>query len=184
MRIAVTGGIASGKSTILQMLQEWGISTISGDAIARDVLWSPDVQAQLMERFSSTESVSPLMLRDLMSQGDDCRRAVNHIMHPAVAAEMAVSTARVFEVPLLFETCLNVSFDAIWVAFCRPETQSKRLQERYGKVIQFDPVSWQLDSKVLLSFADSVISTDGSTTETFESLLQEAKRWDLPLVVS
>lgn len=184
MRIAVTGGIASGKSTLLHMLREWGASTASADAIARDALWNPDVQAQLMQRFSSDEPISPAALRGLMELDDVSRRAVNQIMHPVISNEMAASTATIFEVPLLLETCLHVAFDVIWVAFCSRETQTKRLIERYGGIDRMAPISWQLDSKVPLVFADSVICTEGGTRETAESLLQEAKRWDLPLVVS
>lgn len=184
MKIAVTGGIASGKSTLLQMLRERGVPTLSADAVARDILWNPDVQEQLMREFSVSDEISPVVLRGLISQGDDYRRAVNRIMHPVIAEELANSGALVIEVPLLFETCLHVAFDATWVAYCSRETQAARLVERYGGSDQFAPFSWQLDSKISYSFADSIIRTDSSKEESLKSLLQEAKRWGLPLAVS
>lgn len=184
MRIALTGGIASGKSTILHLLRERGVSVFSADAIARDILWEPRVQDELAHRFGLTLPIGPPILKELLSADDASRRAVNRIMHPSIASAIDASQATVFEIPLLFETCLHVEFDAIWVAFCTRETQTKRLIERYGRADGFDQFSWQIDSKVALAFADSVISTEEGLKQTEETLLQEAKRWALTLVVS
>ncbi|MEI8283112.1 MAG: dephospho-CoA kinase [Armatimonadota bacterium] len=184
MRIAITGGIASGKSTLLQMLRERGISTLSADALAGDVLWENDVQAQLMAHFKTIEPVSPVVLKSLLSQSDENRRAVNRILHPAIAEEMERSSAVVVEVPLLFETCLHVTFQSIWVTTCTKQTQIDRLRARYGNAANLEQISWQLDSKVAISFADSVIPTDGDHAETLATLLQEAKRWGVSLAVS
>ncbi|MEI8281150.1 MAG: hypothetical protein WCG75_01975, partial [Armatimonadota bacterium] len=63
-------------------------------------------------------------------------------------------------------------------------TQRTRLRERYGEGANFNPISWQLDSKVALSFADSVFETDSGLDETLATLLQEAKRWGVSLAVS
>ncbi|MEI7984710.1 MAG: dephospho-CoA kinase [Armatimonadota bacterium] len=184
MRIAVTGGIASGKSTIIKMLRERGISTLDADAIAGDILWEKDVQAQLMSHFTTSEPVSPVVLKGLIMQGDENRRTINRIMHPAIAEQISQSSAVAIEVPLLFEACLQVSFQSIWVATCTKETQRTRLRERYGEGANFNPISWQLDSKVALSFADSVFETDSGLDETLATLLQEAKRWGVSLAVS
>lgn len=184
MRIAVTGGIASGKSTIVKMLRDRGISTLSADALAGDVLWSTGVQEQLMAAFSTSEAVSPVVLKGLIAQGDDNRRLINKILHPIIADEIARSSAMIVEVPLLFETCLHVNFQAIWVASCKKNVQISRLKSRYGASANLSQISWQLDSKIALAFADSVISTDVSEEETLVTLLQEAKRWSVSLAVS
>ena len=184
MRIAVTGGIASGKSTILKMLRERGIFTLSADALAHDVLWSELVQRQLMSRFKIEKPVSGVALKNLLMNGDENRRAINGIMHPAIVAEIEASSATVIEVPLLFETCLQTSFDAIWVAKCSKEVQIDRLRSRYGDGAKFDQISWQLDSKVACAFADAVIGTSVSESETLKTLLQEGKSWGITLVVS
>ncbi len=184
MRIALTGGIASGKSTILRYLRELGVQCLSADAVAQDLLWSPNIQREIQSRFSTTEPLSPATIKALLGSSDEDRRAVNHIFHPAVQAEIERSSAVVVEIPLLFETCMHASFDAIWVAFCSRETQTKRLKERYGDEAKFAQFGWQLGSKVGLSFADAVISTEGGRNETYESLLQEAKRWSISLVDS
>ena len=184
MRIAITGGIASGKSTIMQMLRERGISTLSADAVAGDVLWNGDVQAQLMSFFSTDQEITPVVLKSLISQGDESRRAINRIMHPAISEEIEMSSAVAVEVPLLFETCLHASFQSIWAAKCSPEIQLQRLHDRYGESANLERISWQLDSKVASSFADSIIQTDGSLQGTLETLLQEAKRWGIAIVDS
>ena len=184
MKIALTGGIASGKSTLLQFLELWGVPCLNADAVARDILWSPAIQVRLMDLAGSDEPVGPLVVKSLLDRDDHTRRRVNSVLHPAIAAELEQSTALVVEIPLLFETCLHASFDAIWLAFCSRETQSKRLVERYGDGAEHVQFGWQLSSKVGLAFADSVISTDYGLDQARESLLQEAKRWSLPLVVS
>ena len=184
MRIAITGGIASGKSTIVQMLRERGISTLSADALAGDVLWNGDVQALLKSHFSTDEAISPIVLKGLISQSDENRRAINRILHPVISLEIEKATAVAIEIPLLFETCLHISFQSIWVATCSKVTQIARVQQRYGSDGKFDQISWQLDSKVAVAFADSVIPTDGSKEDTLATLLQEAKRWGITLAVS
>ena len=184
MRIAVTGGIASGKSTLITMLRDRGISTMSADALAGDVLWDQDIQAQLMSRFMTSEPITPVVLKGLIQQGDESRRAINRIMHPAIATEIDTVIATVIEVPLLFETCLQTSFQSIWVVTCSKETQILRLRERYGMEPNFNQISWQLDSKVAVSFADAIFSSDAGKEKTLERLLQEAKRWGLTLAVS
>jgi len=141
MRIAVTGGIASGKSTILKMLRERGIFTLSADALAQDVLWDESVQDQLMSRFETKEPVSGVVLKSLLVDGDENRRAINRIMHPAIVAEIEASSATAIEVPLLLETCLQASFDAIWVAKCSKEVQLSRLRARYGHGANFDQIT-------------------------------------------
>ena len=166
------------------MLRDRGISTLSADALARDVLWEKSVQEQLMSEFSTTEEVSPVVLKALISQSDENRRAVNRIMHPAISEEINRTTALAVEVPLLFETCLQVSFQSIWVANCSKMIQLSRMRERYGDSTDFSQISWQLDSKIALSFADAVIQTDAGEDETLATLLQEAKRWGLSLAVS
>jgi dephospho-CoA kinase len=130
MRIAVTGGIAEGKSTLLKLLAGMGFECSSADAAARDVFFEPSVQHDLSVLLGIKGEVSPVLLRSMIASDDALRREVNLLLHPQIMALVAEQNATFIEIPLLIETCLQSKFDAIWVANCSPETKLSRLAER------------------------------------------------------
>lgn len=181
MKIAVIGGIASGKSTVLNILRNLGISVEDADAVAKDVFWNPGVQARL--RDAIRREPTPVNVREAIAADLEVRRKVNSITHPAILSGILAARAQVIEVPLLLETTIQGNFDSIWVASCTAETQHRRLLERYGNTATDGLVEAQLSLKCKVAFADAVIPTDCPIEETEKTLLQEAKRWGLTLAV-
>lgn len=159
--VAVTGGIAEGKSTVMQMIAERGYAVASADAIARELFLRPDVNAQLARLAGRDAPIEPAELREAILRAPAIRREVNRLLHPLIAKEMAASGASFIEVPLLIETCMQTAFDRVWVVTCGEETQRERLMARYGDEGTVTSIlATQLPSRAKIPFADVIIRTN------------------------
>ncbi len=184
MKIAITGGVAEGKSTLLKLLDGMGFECASADAAARDIFFDPAVQADLADLLDVDSDVSPTLLRTMIAGDHDLRREVNMLLHPRIISLMLEQDATFFEIPLLVETCLQSKFDAVWVAHCRPETKFSRLAERGIKEPTNQLSQVQFESAARLAFADCAFDTDQTIAQTAEQLKKVVKSYGFPLVVS
>ena len=161
MRIAITGGIAEGKSTVMAYLRDLGHQTASSDEIARDVFQSEHVQEALSLLLGKETPISQEDVRHAIAQEHRMRRTVNRIMHPQILQEIARCPATFFEVPLLYETCIQGMFDCVWVVTCGKDEQLKRLsirlesEEKAREMLQI-----QLATDIKSVFADKIIRTN------------------------
>ena len=181
--LGITGGVATGKSTVTRMLAEVGALTISADDIARE---------QLTPGTGLTEAVLAAfpLCRDATGQGID-RRALGHLIfadaqararlealtHPAIIAalELQITEWRnagpgiaIAEIPLLFEADLERLVDAVVVVTCGEANQIARLQTRQGigeaEARRQIAAQWPLAEKI--ARANYVITTDGDRDDT------------------
>lgn len=161
MKVALTGGIAEGKSTILAHLRASGIAVESADRIAREVFDTAEVNGAIADLVGVASPIEPARLRAALMVDPSIRRAVNALMHEPIVERMEASSAVVIEVPLLYESCLQSRFQYVLVAACGRETQRLRLVQRYGPEVDFEAIlASQLPSEVKVAFADRVIRTD------------------------
>lgn len=161
MRIAITGGIAEGKSTVLGYLRDMGYSTASSDAIARQVFAQEATQEAIAALLGVPAPVAPEKLGEAISASHAVRRAVNRITHPLILAAIDREKAQFIEVPLLIETCLYGFFDRVWVVTCGREEQLRRLTLRLGSEKAASAfLRTQLPSEVKSAFADEIIRTN------------------------
>ncbi len=187
-RIAVTGGVAEGKTTILQIFESLGAVTLSSDRIAATLLLpGTDLWRELIREFGQAIiEADGALARERLAQiafGDaQLRRRLNRLMHPAVvralemqlnALETASASAVLIEVPLLIETGLQGWFDGVIVAQATPALQRRRLlergvpPERARQIIRA-----QLPTRCKVAFADWVIRTHRS----LEQVERQARR--------
>lgn len=160
-RIAITGGVGEGKSTVLKYVHEMGISTVSSDVVARHVFNCEVVQSQIARFAGMPLPIKPEDLRDIFPRKPTLRRTLNHIMHPLIREELLASPAAVAEVPLLIEACMVADFDRIWVVTCGPEEQFARVKERLGSADAARRlIATQIPTRAKLPFADVVIRTN------------------------
>jgi dephospho-CoA kinase len=183
MRVALTGGIATGKSHVRTRFESVGIPTIDADLLARDAV-APGTAglAAVVRRFGTgvceadgtlnRRKVGAIVFHDLQA-----RRDLEQIVHPFVR-EMterwfaSLDPERVpfavADIPLLFESGRESDFDAVIVIACEPETQLRRLMARDGlgeaEARQRIAAQWPLEKKI--ANADYVIRTDGTFDET------------------
>ena len=128
-KLAVTGGIASGKSTVVSFLADLGLETISADIEAKRVRQDANAMADLAVLLETPSHLSTEHLRELL-RDQDKRRIINRFFHGQVWGAIRRSPAAVVEVPLLLESCLWPFFDHIWCVSCPLDLRKKRLLER------------------------------------------------------
>ncbi len=180
MKIALTGGIAQGKSTVLEGLRLCGIQVASADAMARECLESADNARRIAEAAGLDQPLDRDALRRRLADDSAVRIAINSIIHPCVLQKIRESNAVVIEVPLLIESAIMSEFDAIWCVTCRPEEQKRRLAERLGSGAEAERlIAIQLPSQVKETFAEEIIRTDDEPERVFRDILQTAHRWSL-----
>ncbi|MFI4914740.1 MAG: dephospho-CoA kinase [Steroidobacterales bacterium] len=144
LRIGLTGGIASGKSTVAELFKALGIAVIDADQIAREVVapGTPLLHA-LIERFGRAlllpdGSLDRRALRALVFADPAARRELEALLHPAIRARTEALSARapgpyqIHVVPLLIETHAAERYDRILVVDCDESLQLARLMQRDG----------------------------------------------------
>jgi dephospho-CoA kinase len=139
MRVGLTGGVASGKSTVSAMLRELGATVIDADALAREVVGpgTPGLAAVVAEFGADVVDADGSLERERLGAlvfSDPARRAaLEAIVHPLVRARAAeleasapVGALVVHDIPLLVETGQSDSFDAVLVVDVPTEVQVAR----------------------------------------------------------
>ncbi|KQQ95373.1 dephospho-CoA kinase [Leifsonia sp. Leaf325] len=182
--IGLTGGIASGKSTIARRLVEHGAVHIDADQLARKVV-EPGTEglAQIREAFGDAVlapdgSLDRKALSELVFADAAALDRLNGIVHPLVrelsgrlfaAADAARPNAVVvYDVPLLVEAELDHPFDLVVVAHATKKTRAERLVDIRG--FSEEHAQARIDAQATdtqrLSIADVVIDTDGTLGHT------------------
>lgn len=183
MRIGLTGGVGSGKSSVGTVLRDLGAFVIDADVLAREVVapGTPGLAA-IVEHFgpgmlNSDGSLDRASLGAVVFQDESERKALEEIVHPLVHARAAElesqrppGSAVVHEIPLLVETDQAGNFDVLIVVDVPVETQISRLMELRGLT---EPeararVAAQATRAERLAVATYVIENTG----TFEDLRQ------------
>jgi dephospho-CoA kinase len=182
LKVALTGGIATGKSYILERFRHHGIPTLDADAMVHGIESAgTEATAAIAARFgdvlSPDGSVDRAKLGPIVFGDPAARRDLEGIVHPAVYRAIeaglrafALTGAYPFcvvDVPLLFETGGNDRFDRVIVAACARQTQIARLLARgltEEAARQRLDAQWSTEKKA--ACADFVIRTDGTFEET------------------
>jgi dephospho-CoA kinase len=182
-RVGLTGGIASGKSTVADELARRGALVIDADRLAREVVdpGTPEL-AKVAERFPDTVVDGRLdraKLAAVVFANPQARRDLERIIHPAVrkrAAELEQSappgSVVVHVIPLLVETGQESDFDLCVVVDVDHETQLSRLLARDGmtRAEAEARIGAQATREQRLAAADVVIDNSGSVTQLREQI--------------
>jgi dephospho-CoA kinase len=182
-RIALTGGIATGKSHVRALFEELGIPTIDSDHLARKAVAPGSAGlAAVVGRFGpdvldATGALDRSKLARIVFADAKARRALEKIIHPEVrratdawfaSLDPARQPYAIADVPLLYEVERDRDFDRAIVVACDPATQIRRLMERdhlsEGEARQ--RVAAQLPIEDKIRRANYVIRTDGSFEDT------------------
>jgi dephospho-CoA kinase len=173
-RIGLTGGIASGKSTVADQFAELGVPIIDTDLIAREVVQrgQPALE-EIREKFgdsviSADGRLDRAAMRAAVFSNQDARLALEAILHPRISIETkrqaddAGGEYQIIVVPLLVESALRDFVDRILVVDCSKEVQIKRLTKRDNESIAqaMRIIAAQASRESRLEIADDVIRND------------------------
>jgi len=195
MIIGLTGSIASGKSTIANMLKEMGLPIVDADLVARQVVevGSPTL-AKIAEVFGEdvllpSGEMDRAKVGALIFNDEQKRLQLNSIIHPAIRGEMirqrdayvAEEKHVVMDIPLLFESNLQHFVEKILVVTVSPEVQLQRLMARNGlsKEEAQARISSQLPLKEKEDGADAVIYNNGTIDESKQQLIDVMRKWNI-----
>ncbi|MEJ2199966.1 MAG: dephospho-CoA kinase [Desulfuromonadaceae bacterium] len=187
MILGITGGIATGKSSVAKMFQTLGAKLISADDLAREVVvpGTPTL-SRLIKRFGSKilladGSLNRKALASLVFSDARARADLNQIMHPAIAelAERRLQELAhcpkliVYEAPLLFEAQAEGRVDAVLVVTSDKQQQLQRLMERdqISATAAHSRIAAQMPQSEKIKRADYVMDNSGS----LEQLQQQVK---------
>jgi len=179
-RVALTGGIASGKSTVADMFAHLGVPVIDTDIIAREVV-QPGQPAldEIRERFGdevidATGKLDRTAMRKRIFSDERARLDLEAILHPRIGAETrrqvdaAPGPYQLIVVPLLVGSPLVQFVDRVLVVDCDEELQVERLLARDAETVEQARriLSTQASREARLAIADDVISNDHGLDET------------------
>jgi len=179
LRIGLTGGVASGKSTVARRFMELGVPVIDADAAARAVvaLGKPGLAA-VSERFgprvlAENGELDRRALRDLIFEDPGSRRDLEAILHPLIradmerSAELAVGPYVVMDIPLLVEGGSRDRVDRILVVDVDETMQLQRVMARDGCTEQQARaiLASQASRRARLAAADDVLLNAGTVTD-------------------
>lgn len=184
LEVGLTGGIASGKSTVDRFLDLCGATIIDADTLVHDLLREGTGEtARIARRFgagvlSPDGSVNRKILAGIVFQDEEARQDLNAILHPAVRREEKKQKQEirgkgggivVTDAALLVETGRYKDYDRLVVIFCDPSLQLARLLAREPGMTGEEArarISAQIEPQGRLALADYVIDTSGTMAET------------------
>lgn len=194
--IGLTGGIASGKSTVSEMFRELSIPVIDADIIAREVVergkpaYNKIVEVFGAEILQEDGELNRPKLGSVVFNNEEKRLQLNKIVHPAVREEMnrqkemyikEGAQAIVLDIPLLFESKLTSLVDHVLVVAVKPQTQLERLMKRnnFSEEEATARIHSQMPLEEKVKRADEVINNDGTIVGTKTQLRVILKNWNI-----
>ena len=186
LRVALTGGIATGKSYCLSRFARLGVPVIDADSLVRDVQapGTPGLSA-IVDRFGPSVlapggALDRAQLARQVFANPAARRDLEAIVHPLVYrrieewfAGLSPDGPAIADVPLLYETGRDEDFDRVVVAACTPQQQVARLAARgFSPEQTRQRLAAQLPIEAKTCRADYVIDTSGSLEESDRQILE------------
>jgi dephospho-CoA kinase len=187
--IALTGGIASGKSTLLSALQSLGAPVSDADRISHSLTAPggealPSIREAFGDKvFHQDGTLDRKALAEMIFTDEGARRRLEGILHPMVARVLnreldafrqAGHLAAVVDIPLLYESGMESLADEVWCAYIPKKEQIRRLRIRDGITQKqaLQRLSSQMDLREKRRRADVVIRTDGTIAQSAAQVTQ------------
>jgi dephospho-CoA kinase len=183
LKIAITGGAGTGKSTVARMFAELGAEVLDADAVAREAVAVGQPAWEELRRFYGADffhadgALNRSRLAQLVFADREARRVLDGLIHPRVEAELQARVAELeargaelvlVEVPLLFETGREGAFDRVIVVAAPAALQIRRLRGRdrrgEAEIRGILAAQWPVADKV--ARADYVVDNGGSRRRT------------------
>lgn len=193
LRIGLTGGIATGKSTVSNYLKELACPLIDADVIARQLV-EPGQEGleRLVARFGreildETGALNRQALGQRLFGDAQLRQEVDQLLHPLIYEALEAESQRLaqagaqlafFDIPLLYETGYDQKMDQVWVVYLPHDLQVERLMARnnWSRAQAEAAIASQASIETKRQGADLVIDNQGSLAATFAQVDQALSR--------
>ena len=176
--VALSGGIASGKSTIANLFAQLGVPIIDADVIARQVVEiGTDAYKLIVKHFSQeillpNNEIDRSQLREIIFNNDHERLWLNNLLHPIIQEQTQIQIAQqtaayvIWVVPLLVENNLHNLADRVLMVDTPEQLQLERLIQRdnIDESLAKKMISSQISSQKRLTYADDIIVNNGDLT--------------------
>lgn len=181
--VGLTGGIASGKSTVAKMLLEKGAAVIDADQLAREVVMPGKPAWREIKEWLGGDilledgNINRKKVAQIVFKDDRARRKLNSIIHPRIAAEFSrkmeelkekSTDVLIYDIPLLIEGGMQRKVDVVLLVSVPRQVQEQRLRERDR--LTNEEVLARLSSQMPLrdkeKYADFIIDNSGTLEET------------------
>jgi len=182
LKVALTGGIATGKSYVLDRFHRLGVDCLDADRLAHEVTAAgTEATAAIAARFGPdildpTGAVDRAKLGPMVFSDQAARRDLEAIVHPAVyrailagfrAFELVGAPLAIADIPLLYETGRQADFDRVIATVCAPSVQVARLMKRgLSEHEARQRLTAQMPAMEKADRADEVVRTNGTFQET------------------
>jgi dephospho-CoA kinase len=185
LRIVLTGGIGSGKSTVASKFQELGVPIIDSDVISRDIVKPEETCFKAIiyefgsELLTNKGTLDRDKLRNIIFNDEAAKKKLEEILHPPIYQEIEKQVSKVdypyclIVIPLLIETKAMDCFDRILVVEVSENKQVERASHR-DKTSAEDIekiIKSQASNEQRLKYADDVINNDLTIEELNEAVL-------------
>ena len=183
MIIGLTGGIASGKSTVSKYLAEKGFKVYDADKIAKDISEKKSVQEEVIATFGDkilgkNGNVDRKKLKEIVFGDKEKLKQLNAIIHPKVIdfykelKEKNTDEVIIFDVPLLFESGIDKFCDKILVVISDYEIQINRIVERdkIDRELAAKIIKSQMSNEERIKKAYVVIENNSNLEDLFEKV--------------
>lgn len=187
--IGLTGGIATGKSTVAAMLDELGAKIIDADELAREIVepsqeaWQDIVADFGAEILQQDKTINREKLRKIVFKDETARKRLESITHSRIRTRAQLRIQKlaaegveiiVYEAPLLFENQVHLWLRPVILVTCEPATQKQRLRKRdrlgEEEIQQYLNAQMPLEEKRKL--ADFIIENDGDLEELRKNVIE------------
>jgi dephospho-CoA kinase len=194
--IGLTGGIASGKSTVSNLLRRKGFAIVDADIAARKVVEiGEDAYKQIVEAFGpeilqQDQNLDRKKLGTIVFNDEEKRLMLNQIVHPAVREymqkekETALKQGKetvIMDIPLLFESNLGYMVDQTILVYVEQSIQLQRLMDRnqFTEAEAMARIQSQMPLEEKIEKSDAVINNNGTIDETEQQLNEIITKWFL-----
>jgi len=184
LKVGLTGGIGSGKSTITNLFSHYNVPIIDADVIAHQLVAPGQAALESLKQafgeviINTDGSLNRKQLKDIIFSDNNKKTQLETILHPLIYQKMQSEFDKqsfpysILCIPLLIETKMTSFVDRIVVVDCPVENQIERVRQRDQLSTEriLSIISSQVPRKTRLSYANDIIDNSNSTTQLAEQV--------------